>query len=265
MASLLKFIRAHPYGSRSRFELDISNYWKEGRDKEAAARLQRLSSCLILRRPKATVQLPPRHNKECPVEFTAPEREAYESLKDKTATAIDEALLQGHTLGRSGKYINILQQIESMRLFCGLGLHYHSRHDIGSLASHTPTSWETVASQTFRMQLEMGSIQCCQCHIVIDLTQSLLDDSITRNLLSSRCLKFACAECSANIAGRKTTMDCGHRPPCPTAQFSTRMDTMEGEGVPEERAPVIAHPSALPSKIRALIFDISSQPAHAKS
>ena len=265
LATLLKFIRAHPYDSRSRFELEISNYWKEGRDKDAATRLQRLSSCLLLRRPKATVRLPSRHDKECPVDFTDPEREGYDRLKSRTATAIDEALRQGHTLGRSGAYVNILQQIESMRLFCGLGLHYYSRHDSGSLASHNPTSWAAVAPQTFRMHLEMGSIQCSQCHAVIDLAQSLLDDSATQDLLSSRCLKFACAECAAKLARQEITMDCGHRPPCPITQVSTGMDTIEGEGVPEEAAPNPGHPSALPSKITALISDISSQPVHVKS
>lgn len=128
LTTLLKFIRAHPYDTRSRFELDISNYLKEGQDKEAATRLQRLSSCLLLRRPKKTVQLPPRHNKECRVEFTPRERDGYDLLKNMTAASIDEALQQGHRLGRSGAYVNILQQIEALRLFCALGLHYHSRH-----------------------------------------------------------------------------------------------------------------------------------------
>jgi SNF2 family DNA or RNA helicase len=263
LATLLKFIRAYPYDTRSRFEHDISNYWKEGRDKEAAARLQRLSSCLLLRQPKATVQLPPRHNKECPVAFTPLEREGYNWLKNRTATAIDEALQQGHRLGRSGAYANILQKIESLRLFCGLGLHYHSRHDEGSLASHTPTSWAAIAQQIFKMHLEMGSIQCSQCHAIIDLTQSLFDDSTTQNPQFSRCLKFACAECSAKLARQGIMMDCGHSPSCSATQVSTSIDTIED--VPDEHVPIARHPSELPSKIAALISDIISQPAHVKS
>ncbi|RYP60974.1 hypothetical protein DL769_007911 [Monosporascus sp. CRB-8-3] len=262
LATLLKFIRAYPYDTRSRFELDISNYWKEGRDKEAATRLQRLSSCLLLRRPKATVQLPPRHNKEYPIEFTSVEREEYDWLKSRTATAIDEALRQGHRLGRSGAYANILQQIESLRLFCGLGLHYHSRHDDGSLASNIPTSWAAIAQHTFKTHLEMGSIQCSQCHAITDLTQSLFDDSTTQKPLYSRCLKFACAECSAKLARQGIMMDCGHNPSCPTTQVSTGIDTME-DG-PDGQVPIPRYLSELPSKIAALVSDISSQPAHVK-
>jgi len=262
LATLLKFIRAYPYDTRSRFELDISNYWKDGQDKEAATRLQRLSSCLLLQRPRATVLLPPRHNKECPIEFTFAEREGYDQLKNRTATSIDEALRQEHRLGRSGAYANILQQIESLRLFCGLGLHYHSRHNNGSLASDNLTSWAEIAQHTFKTHLEMGSIQCSQCHAIIDLTQSMFDDSITPKPLYSRCLKFACAECSAKLIRQRIMMDCGHNPSCPTTQVSTGIDTME-DG-PDELIPIPRHISQLPSKIAALVSDISSQRAYVK-
>lgn len=263
LATLVKFIRSYPYDTGVRFERDISNYWKEGRDKEAATRLQRLSSCLILRRPKATVQLPPRHNKECPVEFTSLEREGYDQLKSRTAAAIEDALQQDHSLGRSGVYANILQHIESLRLFCGLGLHYHSRHEDRSLASSSAKSWAATVQQAFRMHLEMGSLQCSQCHVSIDLTQSLFDDVGIQNLQASRCLKFACVECSAKLARQNILMDCGHTPPCPATDVSTSMDTMED--VPAERVPSSGRPAALPSKVKALISDISSQPAHVKS
>lgn len=263
LATLLKFIRAHPYDTRNRFELDISSYWKDGRDKEAATRLQRLSSCLLLRRPKTTVQLPSRHNKECRVEFTPREREGYDSLKNLTATAIDQALQQGHRLGRSGAYVNILQQIEALRLFCGLGLHYHSRHAQEPLKSHMPASWEATAQQTFRMHFQMGTIQCSQCHGTTDLTQSLFEDSNTPMSLFWRCLQFACTECSAKLAQQGIKMDCGHSPSCPVAQVSTSSDVMED--VLESHDLVSGQALELPSKIAALIADISSQPAHVKS
>jgi len=263
LATLLKFLRVYPYNTRSRFELDISNYWKEGRDKEAAIRLQRLSSCLLLRRPKTTVQLPPRHNKECRVEFTPREREEYDLLKNMTATAIDRALQQGHRLGRSGAYVNILQQIEALRLFCGLGLHYHSRHAEGALKSHIPASWDTIAQSTFRMHFQMGTIQCSQCHGITDLTQSLFEDTNTQMALFSRCLRFACNECSTKLTHQGINMDCGHSPSCPVAQVSTSSDAMED--VVDTHDIASGHHFELPSKIAALIADISSQPVQVKS
>ena len=56
--------------------------------------------------------------KLCPVEFTPREREGYGQLKSGAAAAIDEAYT-----GKSGTYCTILQRIEWLRLFCGLGLH----------------------------------------------------------------------------------------------------------------------------------------------
>ena len=266
LATLLKFIGAYPYDKKSRFDSDISDYWKEGEDQQAATRLQRLSSCLLLRRPKATVQLPRRHDTEWPVEFTQAERVGYDQLKDRTAMAIDEALKQAHRVSRSGAYVNILQQIESLRLFCDLGLHYHSRHEDGSLASNTATPWATIAQQAFNRSLEMGSILCSQCHSVIDLTQSLYDDPTSQQKpLFSRCLKFACADCASKLAqrGAGASMDCSHTPPCPAAAVSTSISAMED--IPGEQSNSTAlHQTELPSKVSALVADILAQPRDVK-
>ncbi|RYP64438.1 hypothetical protein DL771_008754 [Monosporascus sp. 5C6A] len=233
LATLLKFIRAYPYDTRSRFELDISNYWKEGRDKEAATRLQRLSLCLLLRRPKATVQLPPRHNKECPIDFTSVEREGYDWLKSRTATAIDEALRQGHRLDMTTDRWHRIPQRRGRQL-------HNTR-------SKLTLKWDPSSAPN---------------HAIIDLTQSLFDDSTTQKPLYSRCLKFACAECSAKLARQGIMMDCGHNPSCPTTQVSTGIDTMEDW--PDEQVPIPRYLSEFPSKIAALVSDISSQPGHVK-
>lgn len=263
LAALLKFIRAYPYNERSHFEHDISEYWKDGRAEEAATRLQRLSSCLFLRRPKAMIKLAARFDKEYPVEFTIAEREEYENLKTRTASVIDDALQQGHGSHRSGAYANILQHIETLRLFCGLGLHYHSRYIEGSLASHSGVSWNIIAQQTFKMHLEMGSEQCSQCHTIIDLTQSLLEDSVAGKLLFSRCLRLSCSDCSSKLIKRGLEMPCGHSPACPATKVSTSADAMDN--VAYDREASMKGPTQLPSKVMALISDIMRQPVEVKS
>ncbi|KAJ3493714.1 hypothetical protein NLG97_g4558 [Lecanicillium saksenae] len=263
LASLLKFIRAHPYETRKQFEADISDYWKDGKVQEAANRLQLLSSCLFLRRPKSTIELPPRYNKEYPVDFTPREREEYDKIKNRTSSAIEDALQQGLGSHRSGAYANILQQIEAMRLFCGLGLHYHARHDESSIASHSTAPWESVAQKTFKLHLEMGSLHCSQCHATIDLAQTMFDDATTGIPLFSRCLKFVCAECAAKLAKRGIEMPCGHTPSCPTAQVSTSIDVMD-QAV-DDQAPAAPLSTQMPSKMAALISDLKSQPADVKS
>ncbi|OAR04576.1 hypothetical protein LLEC1_02187 [Akanthomyces lecanii] len=262
LAVLLKFIRAHPYASTRQFQADISDYWKEGNAQEAAARLQRLSSCLFLRRPKSTIRLPPRYNKEYPIDFTPQEREEYDLIKNQATSAIDDALQQGHASQRSGAYANILHQIESMRLFCGLGLHYHTRHDERSTASHRTASWDSVAQKIFKLHLEMGSLQCSQCHATIDLTQTMFDDSSAGRPLFSQCLQFVCAECAAKLSKGRIPMPCGHTPSCPAAQVSTSIDAMDQAA---DEVQVATLPSQMPSKIAALISDLKSQPANVKS
>ncbi|OAA72939.1 SNF2-related protein [Akanthomyces lecanii RCEF 1005] len=262
LAALLKFIRAHPYASRRQFEADISVYWKVGKAQEAAGRLQRLSSCLFLRRPKSTIQLPPRYNKEFPIDFTPQEWEEYDLIRNRATSAIDDALQQGHASQRSGAYANILQQIDTLRLFCGLGLHYHTRHDERSIASQHTVSWNSVAQKMFKLYLEMGSLQCSQCHATIDLTQTMFDDSNAGRSLFSRCLRFVCAECAAKLSKGGIAMPCGHTPSCLAAQVSTSIDAMDRAADEVQMATL---PSQMPSKIVALISDLKSQPAGVKS
>lgn len=62
LATLFKFIRAYPYADRRCFDTDISRLWESGEYQEALKRLKRLSACLILRRVKGTISLPPRRD-----------------------------------------------------------------------------------------------------------------------------------------------------------------------------------------------------------
>ena len=81
LATLLKFIRVHPYTDLKRFDADISRLWKFGEDEEAVKRLKHLSACLLLRRAKGTINLPPRRDMQCPVDFTREERAIYDKMR----------------------------------------------------------------------------------------------------------------------------------------------------------------------------------------
>ncbi|KAF5536493.1 alpha-1,6-mannosyltransferase subunit [Fusarium napiforme] len=62
LTALFKFLRVHPYSEKRHFDADISSFWKSGNDEKAVQRLKRITSCLLLRRPKTVIQLPPIHN-----------------------------------------------------------------------------------------------------------------------------------------------------------------------------------------------------------
>lgn len=229
LATLLKFIRVYPYTDPKRFDTDIAHLWKSGQDEEAAKRLQRLSACILLRRPKTTINLPPRHDMRCPIDFSREEREMYAEIREQTITRIDEALQSNSETSRASVYVNVLQQIESLRLVCNLGLHYHARHQKSLNVPAEASDWTGVAQQAFNVQRGMGPIVCVQCSSTLELTETLLDDSSTayQNPTLSRCLKFVCGDCMHRMskAGRK--LGCGHRPPCPTASVSISMNIFE--------------------------------------
>lgn len=121
LATLLKFIQAYPYTDTKQFRADISSLWKAGEDEKAVNRLKYLSASLILRRPKGTISLPPRRDVQYPVDFSTGERQAYEEIRNRAIVKINEALQSGSEPTKAGAYVNVLQQIESLRLTCDRG------------------------------------------------------------------------------------------------------------------------------------------------
>ncbi|KAF9784158.1 hypothetical protein IL306_008311 [Fusarium sp. DS 682] len=196
LATLFKFIRAYPYTDRRCFDADISRLWKSGEYQEAIKRLKRLSKCLLLRRDKGTVSLPPKQDLQCPVDFNLEERALYSKLHQKAIVSIDEALERDSDSVKSGAYINVLQQIESLRLVCNLGLHYHTRHGKVMQNIQEVDEWTKIAQDTFNMQREMGPMVCLLCSSASDITETILEDltSTPKNPLFFSCLSFICAD-----------------------------------------------------------------------
>ncbi|KAF0315663.1 WD domain-containing protein [Colletotrichum asianum] len=257
LASLLRFVRVYPYADSKQFDTDISRLWKSGEDEEAVSRLKRLSACLLLRRPKSTINLPPRRDLVHTVEFTPQERLVYEGIRQQTIAQINEALGDNTGTHKSRCYVNVLQQIESLRLFCNLGLYYESRHDRGASKRVEADEWSKTAQTTFNSQRGMSSITCLHCTSALGLTETLLDDanSGTGTAQYSSCLKFTCNECVDKIVHSGGALSCGHTPPCQTAPVSTSGSALEETG--SFTAPQLGV-SAIdpPSKIKALIHDI---------
>jgi SNF2 family DNA or RNA helicase len=261
LAALLKFLRVYPYDEPKRFEADISRYWKSGEDKEAVKRLKRLASCIILRRAKNTIDLPPRRDMKCPVDFSVAERDLYNAMRQQTITRIDEILMQDSEVSTSGVFVNFLQQIESMRLVCNLGLHYMTRHEKPLMEQSC--LWDSEAQQTFNIQREMETMMCSQCSTVLDLDQAFLDDSILDSPQFSRCLKYVCAECSYKLRLVGQKMVCGHTPRCPIAPVSVNESAFEETPNHVSRATKSVS-IALPSKVQVLIADLKNLPHDVK-
>lgn len=258
-ATLLRFIRVYPYNDPKRFDADISRPWKSGEDEEAVKRLKRLSASLLLRRPKGTVNVPSRRDTQCPVDFSRDERILYDKIRDKTIAIVDNFQGNSEASGAS-TYVNVLQQIESLRLVCNLGLYYRTRHDKLSQSSvQAASDWTKVAQHTFNVQREMGPIIRRQCSTVLELVETLFDDSTSIQHLPQycRCLKFVCSDCTHKLIQAGCAITCGHSPQCPVAPVSLSSSVLEE--VPDlifarTKMPVLS----LPSKVEALVADLKS-------
>ncbi|KAI1388866.1 SNF2 family N-terminal domain-containing protein [Hypoxylon trugodes] len=265
LASLLKFVRVYPYTDPKQFEADISRPWKSGEDEEAVRRLKRLAECLLLRRPKAIINLPPRRDQVYPVEFTPEERLSYERLRQQTIAHIEEALRCGTGMSMSHGYINALQHIESLRLFSNLGLFYESRHKRRSHQPNGASEWSNTAQRVFDSQRDMSSITCSQCSSALGLADTLLDDT-TSNAEAAQytsCLKFICSECVDRLRRRSQTAYCDHNPPCDSAAVSTSGAALEEI---DSSASLQLRMAAFnpPSKIKALLEDIRGVDSNVK-
>lgn len=264
MAALLKFIRAYPYHDPKQFDHDLSSLWKSGEDEEAVKRLKRLSACLILRRAKKTINLPPRRDYRHKVEFSKAERALYNNFRHQTLRRIDDALLHDEEVTKPGSYVNFLQQIESMRLICDLGLHYTTRHD--RMKPRDTNDWAGMAQQAFNIRREMETISCSQCSSTVDNTESLEIESARQDKPHFfKCLKYACAECAYRNRASKLKMSCGHIPICSIAPISINNSASEevfGDTLDASR--LALSPYDFPSKVNALISDLKELPADVK-
>ncbi|KAJ4007318.1 hypothetical protein NW752_007702 [Fusarium irregulare] len=258
LATLFKFIRAYPYTDRRCFDADISHIWKVGQYQEAIKRLKRLSKCLLLRRDKGTVSLPARRDLQCPVDFNSEERALYNRLREKAIVSIDEAMSKDVDSSKTGSYVNVLQQIDSLRLVCNLGLHYDVRHGKSKRNPHAEY-WTSLAQHTFNMQREMGPIDCLQCSSTLDITETELEDpTITpQRPLFFKCLSFICSDCAQRL---NKTAKCTHNPSCISAPVST-----SGQALESTLSDMLPQPErGLPSKIEALLADIKALPSGEK-
>lgn len=264
---MLKFLRAYPYQEPKTFKADISLPWKSDEEEKAVSRLKYLSASLVLRRPKSTISLPPRRDLQCPIDFNAEERDAYDKVRGQAISRIDEAL-QGHSsadgTSKGFAYVNVLQKIESLRLICNLGLHYHSRHEEFTRRPREE-DWTSMAQPTFNAQREIAAMKCLQCSSSIGITESLLNltDHGEQKGHFFRCLEFCCGECAERTRRSKREVSCRHNPTCPQA-----IVLLVGRAIEEVPALESLRRQAgvleLSSKIEALVNDIKSLPPDTK-
>lgn len=257
----MKFIRAYPYDQPRQFKADISSPWKLGDEATAINRLKYLSASLILRRPKTTISLPTRRDRQYPIDFNSEERKAYDEVRSQAIITIEEALQPVSETSKNCTYVNVLQQIEALRLICNLGVSYRPRHKYSK--EKTPEKWASIAQRMFNTRRELDPISCLHCSSDIGISDSQLDPSDGKaDGQFFRCLKFCCGECVDQADRSRRKVGCGHVPPCPRSTVSLVGKATE-EAEPLEPLGLQAGVE-LPSKLKALVADIKALPVQTK-
>ncbi|KAK7952736.1 uncharacterized protein PG986_008464 [Apiospora aurea] len=268
-SALLKFIRVHLYDEPRSFKGDIANLWKTGEDAEAVNRLKTLSHYLLLRRSKGTIELLARHDLNCAVEFTREERSVYEAMRTRAIAKLDEAIYDDSGSHKAGSYMNVLQQVESLRLFCNLGIQFKIRHAQREVSSPigkiTRDNWPVRAQKVFHAQREMRTMVCLQCDSALETDETLLDgaDGSAQVAHFTSCLEFACASCTSKLNRHNRPFQCRHQPPCPTAVVSLNSAALDdSSGLSDFNIDYTS--DGLSSKVQTLISDLKSRPADEK-
>lgn len=263
LAALLKFLHIDPYSDIQRFDADITHLWKSGQAEEAVKRLKRLSNCILLRRPKATINLPNRKDLSCPIEFNVEERTLYDELKYQTVSRMKDYYLDD----TQATFVNVIQQINSLRMICSMGLHYNVRHHDTSERNSVEEyrSWGEYAQQAFNFQCEAGPVNCHICSSSTETVETMSGDSQRQpQHRFSQCLRFICHDCMQS--SRRIT--CGHSQPHQLALVSTSQAIMEDP--PAAVATLTGSsstlaPSELPSKVTSLVTQLKSKRDDVKS
>ncbi|KAK8048195.1 hypothetical protein PG994_009925 [Apiospora phragmitis] len=191
-------------------------------------------------------------------------------MRMQTITELDEALSNNSATYKSSSYTNFLQQIESLRLFCNLGLQFQTRHERREMSSSmggmaTPDSWALRAQKAFQAQRDMQRMVCLQRDSALEIVETLLEEGTSPQLAHlSNCLKFACANCTSKLNRHNRPFLCGHQPSCPTALVSLSSATLEdfqslhGFDIDHNTS------GALSSKVQTLILDLKYRPRNEK-
>ena len=158
LKSIFTFLRIHPFDNPQVFSSHVVQRWKARSDPAAVAKLKLLVNSVTLRRPKKTIDLPPRRDRIYHLTLDNEERELYERARADTLKNIDTVM--GDSMPRD--CLNALQWINNLRLICNHGLMY-AETTLANAETH-PSSWGLGSAQAAFDGLADGDLAfCAEC------------------------------------------------------------------------------------------------------
>lgn len=254
--SLFKFLRFEPYDDARVFDRDIGEVWRNNMVDEAVERAKRLISCVMLRRLKTTIQLPPRENKVRYVMFSSEEEDYYRQVEQRMASGVEG----------SRACMSTIQQITLLRKICNLGLAATagSRVRDEPMASSTSAMIDQETLQNVAVsRLYMGDDTCEQCCRPANASRNHAPSSgkLSHEFLTvyqSRCGLIFCAECAQTLDLRASALCiCESAPPCALQRISSQVLQHVAENEDRICGQDATYSSEIiSSKVRALLSDI---------
>ncbi|RFU29395.1 hypothetical protein B7463_g6915, partial [Scytalidium lignicola] len=262
LASILEFLRVHPFSDVATFKSDISDPWHRG-EPDGILRLKNLVNMVALCRPQTVLNLPPRKNKVKFLEFSSAERNMYNAAKSKTAEVFKNQLT-GQV--ESVAYLNCLKWLNRLRSICNHGVIQTSQSSEVS-TDHDETAsgdWNaSVAQQALQNMITSGLALCFGCSTNLEIGTYTSESALSKSALKhrlSQCLFLVCGKC---ISGQgKDTYSCGHSPSCSTFDISIDRNKPAQRS---KRVEIRMNPDERPTKLRVLLKSLINSQWREKS
>ena len=169
--SLFKFLRCSPFDDQKIFNSHVVQRWKATSDPDSVAKLKTLVNCLSLRRPKTTIELPPRKDNLVDLQFNEHEWEHYRRARSKALDTFKNAGEQN----TGPAFLNALQWINELRLICNHGT---MKMKGDTQIVEEPSAWSMREAQIRFDQLEaVGLATCSNAECRQDLSSALSNET----------------------------------------------------------------------------------------
>ena len=256
--SLFKFLRCSPFDDREVFNSQVTQSWKSRSDPDAVAKLKTLVNCLSLRRPKTTIELPPRRDEIVYLHFSTQELEDYKSVKTRTLYNLNR--VNGEH--GSTRFLNALKWVHELRLMCNHG----SKGPRGMQeVEESPPAWSVQEAQARFDQLDtVGLAKCSNATCSQDLSSALSSETGAEHEdepFIDESLELWCALCFRGQAKTvaKVHRICNHLPRRSQCQGTREHEKKASLNTEYSGASSLFTPKTdehLPTKVKRLLQDL---------
>ncbi|KAL6860125.1 hypothetical protein ACO1O0_004150 [Amphichorda felina] len=297
-ASLLAFLRLHPFEHRSKFTRYIVEPFKAA-DPEVVPKLRILVDTITLRRLKDKIDLPPREDLVVKLDFSPDERGVYEMFAKNAKERVN--ILAGSNNGQAlggNTYIHILKSILRLRLLCAHGKDLLNEDDLASLQGMSaemaididdddendkPALSDRKAHEMFTLMQETNNDACIECSRKLGTSEgSNIEGEGQDDILGymTPCFHVLCRSCINNYRDRaKSMLEPGKSTgPCPVCntyvqfefvQLRRRDVDAEHDGPPKSQGKAskktFDNYSGPHTKTRALVEDLLKSKAESEA